>query len=902
MTPLLAQFLVEAREQIAATTDGLLGLERDPHSASLLNGVFRSVHTLKGSSGLFDFPALTTVLHAGEDLLVALREQRLVLDPAMLDQILAALDLVAVWLDHIEDTESLPDTAAERGRPVIAALRGWLGSPPATEAAATPIGEIAGGDDAPTLPAWLENVPDTALTDAVERAGVAGVPVLAVTYRPEPQCFFKGDDPLALMAQVPDRAHLAVVPPAVWAPLAEYDPFSCVLAFRVLTTAPRKEVAHLLRYVGDQSEITDIAPADLVLAGLSPVAGPALSLAEPLALLLERGDRAGLAEAARAMAGDEAAGDPAAATLLHRLARLAGAEGMDPAVLETLIGALRGDDAPPADTAPADLPPAQPQPPLSEPVLRVLNEQCRTLDAVRSAAWLAGSIGAAAKVASNALRFSGRGDDAERVLRAGAAALDAGTAKPLVDAITGVLNPPPPAPVRKPAPPKKTRRKAAAPARAPASAREQAPVGAPQPAAPQPAAANGTAVAPGNGTAAAPGNGGTHDGGERPSTVLRVDQGRIDALMNLIGELVVAKNSLPFLARRAENVYGSREMAREIKEQHAVIDRIALELRNGIMQVRMLPVSTVFQRFPRLVRDLSRKLNKHVDLVIEGEDTQADKTVIENLFEPILHLVRNSLDHGIETDRAAAGKPDAARLTLAASQDNDQVIIRIADDGRGIDPALMRDKAVEKGLMDRDAAQRLGDGEAMNLIFAAGFSTAAAVTDVSGRGVGMDAVRTAIEKAGGRVELTSIPGTGTTVSLHLPLSMAVTRVMTLEVSGRQFGIPMDEIAETVRIPRADVVAIKDKEAFLLRDRIIPLVHLDRVLDLPPKTESEDIAVLVVRIDKQPVGLAIEAFGEGMEVIVKPLDGPLAGMPDYLGTALLGDGRVLLVMNLKEIVG
>lgn len=892
MSPLLAQFLVEAREQIAATTDGLLGLERDPHSTPLLNGVFRSVHTLKGSSGLFDFPALTTVLHAGEDLLVALREQRLVLDPAMLDQILAALDLVAVWLDHIEDTESLPDTAAERGRPVIAALRGWLSSPPADEAAAQTCGN-ADGDDAPVLPAWLDTVPGDALTDAVERAGVAGVPVLAVTYRPEPQCFFKGDDPLALMAQVPDRAHLAVEPPAAWMPLAEYDPFSCVLAFRVLTTAPRKEVAHLLRYVGDQSEITDIAPADLALAGLSPVTGPASALAEPLALLLERGDRAGLAEAARTMAGEDAAGDTAAATLLHRLARLAGAEGMDPTVLGSLLGALRGDDALPAETAgeePADLPPALLQPPLSEPVLRVLNEQCRTLAAVRSAAWLAGSIGAAAKVASNALRFSGRGDDAERVLRAGAAALDAGAAKPLVDAITGILNPPPPAPVRKQALPKTALRKAAAPAKVRAPAKEQPPAGAPQP-----AAVNGTA-----GTG--PANGGTHDGGERPSTVLRVDQGRIDALMNLIGELVVAKNSLPFLARRAENVYGSREMAREIKEQHAVIDRIALELRNGIMQVRMLPVSTVFQRFPRLVRDLSRKLDKHVDLVIEGEDTQADKTVIENLFEPILHLVRNSLDHGIETDRAAAGKPDAARLTLAASQDNDQVIIRITDDGRGIDPALMRDKAMEKGLMDRDAAQRLSDGEAMNLIFAAGFSTAAAVTDVSGRGVGMDAVRTAIEKTGGRVELTSIPGTGTTVSLHLPLSMAVTRVMTLEVSGRQFGIPMDEIAETVRIPRADVVAIKDKEAFLLRDRIIPLVHLDRVLDLPPKAESEEIAVLVVRIDKQPVGLAIEAFGEGMEVIVKPLDGPLTGMPGYLGTALLGDGRVLLVMNLKELVG
>lgn len=881
MSPLLAQFLVEAREQIAATTDGLLGLERDPRSVPLINGVFRSVHTLKGSSGLFDFPALTGVLHAGEDLLVALRENRLVLDPAMLDQILAALDLVSVWLDHIEDTELLPDAAAERGRPVITALRRWLDGAPEDEDGAEVEADAEADEDASALPAWLAGVPEDALMDAAERAAAAGVPVLAVTYRPEPQCFFKGDDPLALMVQVPERAHLAVVPPVAWTPLADCDPFSCVLSFQVLSTAPRREVAHLLRYVDTQSDLLEIEPAILALAGLPPAAGSASALAEPLGLLLDRGDRAGLAEAARAMAEEEDAGD-AAATLLRRLSRLAGADGTDRAVLAALIAALQGGDGPGA-AAPEPAGAPLPHPPLSDAVLRVLNEQRQTLEAVRSAAWLAGSIGAAAKVAANALRFSGRADDAERMLRAGDDALGAGTPKPLLDAIADVLNPaPPPAPAPAPAPV----RTAAAPRKAPATAAS--------------APATGTVAAVGNG-AGISGAGSQHDGGERPSTVLRVDQARIDALMNLIGELVVAKNGLPFLARRAENVFGCRDMAREIKEQHAVIDRIALELRNGIMQVRMLPVSTVFQRFPRLVRDLSRKLDKHVDLVIEGEDTQADKTVIESLFEPILHLVRNSLDHGIEADRAAAGKPDTARLTLAASQDNDLVIIRISDDGRGIDPAQMREKAVEKGLMDQDAALRLSDSEAINLIFAAGFSTAAAVTDVSGRGVGMDAVRTAIEKTGGRVELSSIPGTGTTVSLHLPLSMAVTGVMTLEVSGQQFGIPIDEIAETVRVPRGDVVAIKDKEAFLLRDRIIPLVHLDRLLDLPPKAEAADIAVLVVRIDRQSVGLAIEAFGEGMEVIVKPLDGPLSGMPGYLGTALLGDGRVLLVMNLKELV-
>ncbi len=856
MNPLLAQFLVEAREQIGATTDGLLELERAPESADLLNGVFRSVHTLKGSSGLFEFPALTSVLHAGEDLLVALREHRLVLDPAMLDQVLAALDLVSGWLDRIDDTGLLPNDAAERGAPAIAALRGWLAGP----VPGAPIAVVV-EPARRSLPVWLRDVPEPVLLEAVERSATTGAPLVAVSYRPEAQCFFKGDDPFALIRQVPDRLHLEVEEPGAWQSLAETDPFSCVIGFRALSAAPKGEVQHLLRYVDSQSEIVEFAAGQLVQFAGRPSGDPlARELGNALVVHHERGDRTALANAASALI--ETFGETGEGTLLRWIAQLAPNAGVGAPLIGSLVTAFATGSCPVAPDLPDHPEPAVPASTEDLPpaVVRLLGEQREMLLAVRNEAWIAGCIGSAAKVAAKGLRYARRNAEAEGMTRAGEEALAAGDASILVRAIAAALDP-------KPA-------KAAGVVRPKAATSEASPAA--TPAASEPA----------------------H---ERASTVLRVDQSRIDALMNLIGELVVAKNGLPFLARRAENVYGSREMAREIKEQHAVIDRIALELRNSIMQVRMLPVSTVFQRFPRLVRDLSRKLGKQVELVIEGEDTQADKTVIENLFEPILHLVRNSLDHGFEAERADAGKPETATLTLSASQDNDQVIIRVADDGRGIDPVAMRRKAVEKGLLDEEAAGRLSDSEAVNLIFAAGFSTAAAVTDVSGRGVGMDAVRTAIEKSGGRVEVASAIGVGTTVSLHLPLSMAVTRVMTLSVSGSQFGIPMDEIAETVRIPRSDVVTIKDKEAFLLRDRIIPLVHLDRALSLPPKEATEEVAVLVVHVDKQPVGLAIEAFGEGMEVIVKPMEGPLADLPGYLGTALLGDGKVLLVLNLKEVV-
>jgi two-component system chemotaxis sensor kinase CheA len=390
--------------------------------------------------------------------------------------------------------------------------------------------------------------------------------------------------------------------------------------------------------------------------------------------------------------------------------------------------------------------------------------------------------------------------------------------------------------------------------------------------------------------------------------VLRVDQAKFDVLMSLVGELVVAKNSLPYLARRADEQFGARQLSREIKDEYGVIDRIAQELQGAVMAVRMMPMGQVFQRFPRLVRDLARKLGKQVDLVITGEETEADKNVIESLFDPLLHMVRNSLDHGIEppAERAANGKPPTATLTLAAWQNGDQAVLEIIDDGRGIDPELMKRKAFSRGLIDAERLQTIGDEEARMLIFAAGFSTAETLSDVSGRGVGMDVVRNAVEKAGGRIALTSETGRGTTVRLDLPLSMAVSRVMTVSLNERLFGIPMDLIRETVRLPAERILRIKASEAFVLRDRVVPLLRLANVLELAGPDEDAadargDVAVVVVRIRGQIVGLGVSAFGEGMEVILKPLDGMLAKIGGYAGTALLGDGRVLLVLDLKELV-
>lgn len=395
-------------------------------------------------------------------------------------------------------------------------------------------------------------------------------------------------------------------------------------------------------------------------------------------------------------------------------------------------------------------------------------------------------------------------------------------------------------------------------------------------------------------------------GAERGQKVLKVSQDKIDRLMELIGEMVVAKNALPYLATRAESLFGQRELAREIKTQYSVINRIAEDMQHAIMQVRMLPVGVVFQRFGRLVRDLGKKLGKDVSLVIEGEDTEADKNVIESLADPLIHILRNSLDHGLETPevRLAAGKPAQGTLRVAARQEGDRVVLTIHDDGAGIDTDRVRLKAVERGLIPADRVSSLTDAEAVQLVFLPGFSTSDAISDLSGRGVGMDVVRNAVERVNGQVELDSLRGRGTTVRLTLPLSMAVTNVMVIEVGEHRFGVPMDLIVETVRVPAEDIHHFKRAQTTVLRGRIVPLRALGTLLGLdcvPRPNEVGELAVLVVRLGSENVGLLVDNFHGTSDIILKPLEGVLTGVTGFAGTALMGDGSVLMVLNPKELL-
>ena len=486
----------------------------------------------------------------------------------------------------------------------------------------------------------------------------------------------------------------------------------------------------------------------------------------------------------------------------------------------------------------------------------VLEEQVLLLRTSGDRAHGAGRIGSARRAAIAALRHSQRGDLAESIERAGALAMSQSGSQALIAAIGEAL------------------RSLTTEIADWKGGNDEAQVSPAQPA-------------------------------RSVSRSLRVDETRIDALVDMAGELLVVKNGFAHLARRAEGETGGHDLARAIRNQNEALERLAGVLHGAVLQLRMVPLAQVFRSFPRLVRDLSQQLGKEAALVTRGETTEADKTIVDLLFEPLMHLVRNSLDHGIEApgDRRTAGKPQSATLALQAARRADRLIVEVIDDGRGIDPAVIRRKAGEKGLLPPDELAALSDEQAIDLIFAAGLSTAAEISDVSGRGVGMDVVRATIERIGGRVSVTSKVGTSTTVSLDLPMNIALMRIMVVESGGQVFGIPMDAVTETVRLTPDRISRFKNNDGFVLHDRVVPICSLAELMNLPVRaaTDGQVRLVVVAEVAGRTTALEVDGIRDRLEVVLKPMQGLLSHARGYAGTTLLGDGAVLLVLDLKEML-
>ncbi len=392
----------------------------------------------------------------------------------------------------------------------------------------------------------------------------------------------------------------------------------------------------------------------------------------------------------------------------------------------------------------------------------------------------------------------------------------------------------------------------------------------------------------------------------KASTTIRVDHHKLDHLMNLIGELIINRNRYSMLARALED--GQEEVhvvAQQLTETTYAMARISDDLQDTIMKVRMVPVQTVFSRFPRLVRDLSRKSGKQVELIMEGEETELDKSVVEEIGDPLVHLVRNAVDHGLEdeNERVSEGKSPKGHVWLRAYHKGNSVAIEVEDDGKGIDPEKMRQIAVRKGLITQEEANVLDDREALELIFAPGFSSAEKVTDISGRGVGMDVVKNNIKNLKGSVHTTSELGKGTKFTLTLPLTLAIIDALMVQIAGETFAIPLDAVSETTKIEISKLSDVNNRKAVTLRGEVLGIVELSELLELPPnENEREILPVVVIHDNDRRLGLVVDRLLERQEIVIKPLGQYLNNfsLKGLSGATIMGDGSVVLILDPHEI--
>lgn len=861
--PLLEQFIVESRDYIQRIGEILIKLEEDGESIALLNELFRLVHTLKGNSGLFDFPMMTKLLHASEDLMNLLREGKLKYSSEIADLLLESMDIVSQMIDEVETYGEPQLSTNEMAKEKALLIRDILSERKTTEQTREE-SQISERFDYSVIP---EEIRIKMVKEIFERKSVT-----LINYCPEKECFYKGEDPLLLVKSAPEIIWGKAFLREKVEDIEGFDIYSCIVEFLLVTTESPETLKEHFQYILDQIKIYKPEISDLLIPEGDKNGGPVYEdFVEDFRAMLKERNYTLLKNSINAIM-ELTAPNLFVASCLRWIDLLIEYIPKSIPFIEGLLKSIETLEKPKFVESDKQLPIEKAE--IKEEALkeqgeipieilieqRKLFERLFTLeDEIRE-----GVFSSIVQSIENALNFSGITQLIERFrkIRENSNLENYQEILLFLNELTQAES----VASKAVEVPEKPESKSVQKEEKPTLKAEE------------------TVTA----------------------RVLKVDEEKINRLMNLIGELVVAKNSLLYLSNKIDRDYEIPELSKEMKSQYSVVNRIAEEMQDAIMQVRMIPVGTVFQRFPRLVRDISKKLGKQVRLVIEGEDTEADKNVIEALADPLIHLVRNSLDHGVESpeERINKGKPEVATITLKAKHEADRVIIQVEDDGKGIDPQLIKRKAYEKGLISEEILDKLTDEEALNLIFLPGFSTKEEASDLSGRGVGMDVVRTMVDRFNGTVSISSEKNIGTTVTLSLPLSMAVSHVMLIETAKRKYGIPMDAVVETVRIKKENIHVFKGKKTASLRGKVLPIFFLNELLELnqaPLTNEDGEYALLVINIRGEMAGVVVDRFLGTADIILKPFTGFLSNLNVFSGTAIMGDGSVLLIINPKELI-
>ncbi len=385
---------------------------------------------------------------------------------------------------------------------------------------------------------------------------------------------------------------------------------------------------------------------------------------------------------------------------------------------------------------------------------------------------------------------------------------------------------------------------------------------------------------------------------------IRVDVQRLETLMDLSGELVLGRNRLAQLTNHLESTLENKEQVKDLTETTTQIDFITSEIQSAVMRMRMVPIGKLYQKAPRIVRDLAKEFAKKINLVVKGEETEIDRGIIEELNDPLVHMIRNSCDHGVESpkERISLGKPEIGHIILDAEQEGNNIVLRISDDGKGMDPEKLKSKAVEKGLITHEQASQMSSREAFQLIFAPGFSTAAVVSAVSGRGVGMDVVRTNIHKLKGIIDIESEIGVGTTFIIKLPLTLAIIQGLLVKVQDETYAIPLSSVVEVVSLEQSQVNTINTQEVIRVRAEVLPIIRLDKVLQTSSIKETLDKRYVVnVGLGMQRVGFVVDELLGQQEIVIKSLGEYLGSINGIAGSTIMGDGRVIMIVDVAQLL-
>jgi two-component system chemotaxis sensor kinase CheA len=759
-------FRVEAADLLAELDSSMLELESRPQDMDLLNRVFRAIHTIKGSGATAGFNEMAGFTHHVEELFDEARMGRLTITPEMIDLALQAKDLIGQLLEP-DGSATLEPACAQ----IVEALAKFL----------------------------PHKVKPSSNGHAKTGKGAAQRQRHKIFFKPHPQVFFSGTDPVNLVDELcalgegTVTARVDGVPP-----LESMNPEQCYLAWDVglVSMHPSAKIKEVFLFVEEESEIR-------IESGVEPRSS--------------KGDKAGPLDAFLNIAGQSVE------------------------ALGGFLAQLRGSAAPDSGCCKSYL-----------RILKTLQFAARNQEQHATEALLEEQIHLLEAISASNLPLS---DQVKESIGEGYQKLAA-----LIESLgendqTGS---------------------------------EPETLLTPQPSAVSRSAATSTAGAKKEVVHAA--------------ASIRVDQEKLDRLIRSAGELLVARNAFPILAKKLAVEQGLTVIGKEVKDAGDHISRIAEDLQAAVMSIRMMSIRTIFQRFPRMVRDICRAQGKEAELVLEGEDTELDRTVIEQIADPLVHLVRNAADHGIESPeaRVQAGKPRAGKVTLKAYNKANNVVIEVHDDGHGMDPARLKRKALEKGLITPSAAAALDDHAALDLIFLPGLTTAEQVTDISGRGVGMDVVRSNIRQLHGTTTLESNLGSGSKIVITLPASLMVSKGILVEAKGEEYIFPIESVTQMVRLSRQGIHRHEQSYFATFRNELFPVLrlvdHFAAEKRLGEIIWTEEVPIAIVQTKQGRVGVAVDRFVGQVEVVVKPMGPEFKNISAFQGITIMGDGRVALVIN------